>query len=56
MRVINLKLFVTSLFFWAVTAVTAQNIHYAKPDMDTKALLALQKILVQFQCKVLTDN
>ena len=38
---INLKTLVTFLFLWAVTAVAAQNIHHAKPDMDTKALQAL---------------
>lgn len=41
MQAINLKLFTTSLFIWAVTAVAAQNIHYAKPNMNTKALQSL---------------
>ena len=41
MQVINLKVFITSLLIWAVTAVAAQNIHYAKPNMNTKALQSL---------------
>ena len=40
---INRKLIVITLFFWAVTAVAAQNIHVydAKPEMNTKALQTL---------------
>lgn len=43
MQAINLKLFITTLFVWAVTAVAAQNIRVflAKPDMPTKALQSL---------------
>lgn len=41
MQVINPKVFITSLLIWAVTAVAAQNIHYAKPNMNTKALQSL---------------
>lgn len=43
MQAINLKLFVTTLFVWAVTVVAAQNIRVfqAKPDMPTKALQSL---------------
>ena len=40
---INRKLIVITLFFWAVTAVAAQNIHVydAKPEMNTMALQTL---------------
>ena len=41
MQVINPKVFITSLLIWAVTAVAAQNIQYAKSDMNTRALQAL---------------